>query len=148
MLEAVAAGLCFAVSAALIKLTVDSVVRYGVGTAAAQWPAYLLAVSTGLGLVISQDALAAGHLSTTVAGMSITNPVASTVIGLYAFGERVPITSGELAGLVCAGLLIVGGVIGMARSAVLAARSGAKGDPPALNEPPIGSWVAGLTPGR
>jgi drug/metabolite transporter (DMT)-like permease len=148
-LEAIAAGLCFAVSAALIKLTVDSVVRYGIGTAAAQWPAYLLVVSTVLGLLISQDALATGHLSTTVAGMSITNPVASTVIGLYAFRERVPITAGELAGLICAGLLIVAGVIGMARSAsALAGRRGADDDVAAPRDSSTRNWVAGLTPGR
>jgi drug/metabolite transporter (DMT)-like permease len=148
VLEAIAAGLCFAVSAALMKLTVDSALRDGVGVAF-QWPAYLLLVSTVLGLVIGQDALAVGHLSTTVAGTAITNPVASTVIGIYAFRERVPMTAGELAGLVCAGLLIVGGVIGMARSAtVLAARLGTDEDLAGVRPASVGNRFAGLTPGR
>jgi drug/metabolite transporter (DMT)-like permease len=148
VLEAVAAGLCFAVSAALMKLTADSVVRYGVGTAT-QWPAYLLVVSTVLGLVIGQDALAAGHLSTAVAGMAITNPVASTVIGVYAFRDRVPITAGVLAGLACAGLLIFGGVIGMARSAsALTAQRDPDDDLSGPRENSVRGWVAGVTPGR
>jgi drug/metabolite transporter (DMT)-like permease len=148
VLEAVAAGLCFAVTAALLKLTLDSVLRDGIG-AAGQWPAYLLLVSTVVGLVIGQDALAAGHLSTTVAGMAITNPVASTVIGVYAFRERVPITAGVLAGLICAGLLIVGGVIGMARSAsAFAAQVDPDDELAALRPASIGGWVAGLTPGN
>jgi drug/metabolite transporter (DMT)-like permease len=146
VLEAIAAGLCFAVSAALMKLTLDSLLRSGLGTVG-EWPAYLLAISTVLGLVIGQDALAAGHLSTTVAGMAITNPLASAVIGVYAFREKIPISAGVVVGLCCAGVLIVSGVIGLARSA---SRLAAKVDPDdeATGRPTtIGSWPAGLTPG-
>jgi drug/metabolite transporter (DMT)-like permease len=107
----------------------------------------LLTFSTVLGLVVGQDALAAGHLSTTVAGMAITNPVASTVIGVYAFRETIPITTGVLVGLIVSGLLIVGGVIGMARSAaVLARRSDPDRELAELRQTSIGTWVAGLTP--
>lgn len=140
----IAAGLCFAVSAALMKLTLDSVLRNGVA-AAAEWPGYLLLVSTALGLIIGQDALAAGHLSAAVAGMAITNPVASTAIGIFGFRERVPITAGVLVGLIGAGLLIIGGVIGLARSAARSAKLGAEADPAATHPTSIGNWVAGLT---
>jgi Na+/proline symporter len=75
--------------------------------------------------------------------------VASTVIGVYAFRERVPITAGVLAGLICAGLLIVGGVIGMARSAsAFAAQVDPDDELAALRPASIGGWVAGLTPGN
>jgi drug/metabolite transporter (DMT)-like permease len=48
VLEAIAAGLCFAVSASLMKLTLDSTLRNGFG-ALSEWPAYLLAISTVMG---------------------------------------------------------------------------------------------------
>jgi hypothetical protein len=136
--------LCFSVSAALMKLTLDSVLRNGVA-AVAEWPGYLLLVSTALGLVIGQDALAAGHLSAAVAGMAITNPLASTAIGVFGFRERVPISAGVLVGLIGAGLLIIGGVIGLARAAARSAHPDAEVDPATLHPTSIGSWVAGLT---
>lgn len=117
----VAAGLCFAVSAVLIKLTFDSLVNEGIAATATDWCGYLLALSTAMGLLIGQDALAAGALSTAVAGMTITNPVASALIGVLGFRESVPTSPGSLAGLSAAGALLVLGVIGLARSATIRA---------------------------
>jgi drug/metabolite transporter (DMT)-like permease len=123
---AIAAGLCFAVTAALMKLTLDTLLRNGVIATAQQWSLYGLVVSTLLGLIIGQDALAGGALSTAVAGMAITNPVASTAIGVFGFQETVPLTSGVVVGLAAAGILIVFGVIGLAQSPVV---GGGPGDP-------------------
>lgn len=117
----VAAGLCFAVSAVLLKLTIDSLVNEGVAQTATDWCGYLLAVSTTMGLVIGQDALAAGALSTAVAGMTITNPLASALIGVLGFRESVPTSLHALAGLSCAGVLLIFGVIGLARSTTIRA---------------------------
>lgn len=117
----VAAGLCFAVSAVLIKLTFDSLVNEGVSGTATDWCGYMLALSTAMGLLIGQDALAAGALSTAVAGMTITNPFASAVIGVLGFRESVPTSAGSLAQLSAAGALLVLGVIGLARSATIRA---------------------------
>lgn len=117
----VAAGLCFAVSAVLIKLTFDSLVNEGIAATAGDWCGYMLAMSTAMGLLIGQDALAAGALSTAVAGMTITNPVASALIGVLGFRESVSTSPASLAGLSASGALLVLGVIGLARSATIRA---------------------------
>lgn len=142
----VAAGLCFAVSAVLMKLTLDSLLNAGVGATARDWCGYLLAVSTALGLIIGQDALAAGALSTAVAGMAITNPVASALIGVLAFHESVPSSKGALAGLSVAGLLLVAGVIGLAQSATIRADArDAEAHKVTRRQGSVTGWAHGLT---
>jgi drug/metabolite transporter (DMT)-like permease len=113
---AVAAGVCFAVSAAMIKLTSDDLLHHGAGYTAKDWPGYALAASTLAGLLIEQGAFAAGSLPSAVAAMSITNPVVSYMIGVYAFGSPAPESAGSLAGLAGAGLLICLGAVGLAHS--------------------------------
>jgi drug/metabolite transporter (DMT)-like permease len=122
---AVAAGICFAVSAAMIKLTSDDLVHRGVAATARDWPGYALALSALGGLVLEQGAFAAGSLPSAVAAMSITNPVVSYLLGVYAFGVTPPHGAGSLAGLAVAGFLISVGAVGLAHSPLV--RSGARG---------------------
>jgi drug/metabolite transporter (DMT)-like permease len=116
---AVAAGVCFAVSAAMIKLTSDDLLHHSVGYTARDWPGYTLAASTLAGLLIEQGAFAAGSLPAAVAAMSITNPVVSYLIGVYAFGSPAPNSASSLAGLAGAGLLICLGAVGLAHSPIV-----------------------------
>jgi hypothetical protein len=118
-LVAVAAGLCFCMSAVFITLTAASLVERGVAATAVDWPGYALAGSTVLGLLLEQDAFAAGSLPTAVAAMTITNPVASYLVAVLAFASTPPETPGALAGLASAGLLVVVGVIALAQSPTL-----------------------------
>lgn len=113
---AVAAGLCYAISAAMIKLTTDDLLTRGVAATAKDWPGYVLAASTLSGLILGQGAFAAGSLPSAVAAMSITNPVASYLLGVYAFGATPPESPGALAGLAGAGALISVGAVGLAHS--------------------------------
>ncbi len=116
---AIAAGICFAVSAAMIKMTSTDLLHHGVAYTARDWPGYTLAASTLGGLLIEQGAFAAGSLPAAVAAMSITNPIASYMIGVYAFGSLAPETPGSLAGLAGAGLLICVGAVGLAHSPIV-----------------------------
>jgi drug/metabolite transporter (DMT)-like permease len=116
MLLAVAAGLCFAVSAAMIKLTTDDLLYAGVAATARDWPGYALAVATLSGLLLEQGAFAGGSLPSAVAAMSITNPVASYLIGVLAFGVAFPHGAPALAGLAGAATLISIGAVGLAHS--------------------------------
>ena len=116
---AVAAGLCFAVTAAMIKLTADDLITRGVAATARDWPGYALALSTITGLLLEQGAFAVGSLPSAVAAMSITNPVASYLLGVFAFGVVPPQSPGSLAGLAGAGALISAGTIGLARSPIV-----------------------------
>jgi drug/metabolite transporter (DMT)-like permease len=115
-LIAVAAGICFCMSAVFITLTADNLVHRGVPETATDWPGYALAASTVLGLILEQDAFAAGSLPTAVAAMTITNPVASYLAGVLAFNAMPPETPGALAGVASAGLLISVGVFILAHS--------------------------------
>jgi drug/metabolite transporter (DMT)-like permease len=115
-LVSVAAGICFCMSAVFITLTTSDLIHRGVGATAVDWPGYALAGSTVLGLLLEQDAFAAGSLPTAVAAMTITNPIASYLAGIFVFDGKPPETPGALAGVASAGLLVIVGVIALAQS--------------------------------
>jgi drug/metabolite transporter (DMT)-like permease len=115
-LIAVAAGLCFAISAVLMKLTTADLLDRGVGATAGDWVGYALAASTAAGLLLEQGAFAAGSLSAAVAAITITNPLTSYVIGVLAFDVKPPTGFGVLAALSGAGLLLIVGAVGLAHS--------------------------------
>jgi drug/metabolite transporter (DMT)-like permease len=118
-LIAVAAGLCFATSAALMKLTADDLVLRGVSATARDWPGYTLAVTAFTGVVLGQWAFATGSLPTAVAATTITNPVASYVIAILAFHASPAATAPRIAGIVTAAALICLGVVGLAHSTIV-----------------------------
>ena len=116
MLVAVAAGVCYAMSAVYITLTTEDLVHRGVAATAADWPGYALAISTFAGLLLGQDAFAAGSLPTAVAAMTITNPVVSYLAGVLVFDVRPPTSPGALAAVAAAAALIAAGVVVLANS--------------------------------
>jgi drug/metabolite transporter (DMT)-like permease len=116
---ATAAGLCYAVSAAMIKLTVDDLLYRGVPATARDWPGYALAAFTIVGLLLGQASFATGSLPAAVATMSITNPIASYLLGVFAFGAQPPNTVGSLAALSAAGALICSGAVGLTYSPIV-----------------------------
>jgi drug/metabolite transporter (DMT)-like permease len=118
-LIAVAAGLCFSMSAVLMKLTTADLLTRGVGATARDWVGYGLAASTLAGLLLEQGAFAAGSLSAAAAAIAITNPVTSYLIGVLAFDVRPPTGFGVLAALAGAGLLLSVGAVGLAHSPIV-----------------------------
>jgi drug/metabolite transporter (DMT)-like permease len=114
---AVAAGLCFALSAVFIKLTATELLHRGVGATATDWPGYALAASTALGLLLEQEAFASGPLPITMTAMTITNPVASYLIGVLAFHVEPPTSPGALAAIVGSAALLALGTVILAHSA-------------------------------
>lgn len=115
-LTSVAAGLCFAISAVLMKLTIDDLLHRGVAATAVDWPGYSLAASTLIGLLLEQRAFATGSLSAAVAAMTITNPLASYLLGVLAFRVMPPTSPGALAALAGSGALLIIGVAALSRS--------------------------------
>ncbi|MGH3624356.1 MAG: DMT family transporter, partial [Sciscionella sp.] len=116
VLVASAAGLCYATSAALMKLTTDDLIYRGVVATAMDWPGYVLAASTLCGLLLGQEAYASGSLPAAIAAMSIVNPTASYVLGVFAFHTVVPLEPDVLAAMSGAGLLLFAGAVGLAHS--------------------------------
>lgn len=126
LLVAVAAGLCFAMSAVFMKLTVEDLLDRGVAATAVDWPGYCLAASAVGGLLLEQAAFAGGPLPWAVAGMSVTNPVASLAVGLLAFHVPVPDDPGSLARIAVAGALVTVGIAGLAHSPTMQHLYGAR----------------------
>jgi hypothetical protein len=123
-LLAVSAGLCFAVTAVLIKLTSQDLVYRGVAETAADWPGYCLALSTVTGLLLAQGAFGAGTLPGAVAAMTITNPLASYLLGILVLSTVPPTSPGSLAALTGAAALLSAGSIGLAHSPEVRAEIG------------------------
>jgi hypothetical protein len=115
-LVAIAAGLCFAMSAVLMKLTTTDLLERGVAATAVDWPGYALAASTLLGLLLGQEAFAAGSLAAAITAMTIANPVASYLIGVLAFDVTPPSTGGKLAAVLGAAALVTPGVVALSNS--------------------------------
>ena len=108
---AMAAGVCFAMTAVFLKLVADEVGHHG--------PLHLLTpalfgllTSTTLATILTQAAFAAGPLPWAVSAMTIVNPVVSYAAGLLAFHAAPP---GVLTTIIAAVLLIVG-VVGLVTS--------------------------------
>jgi hypothetical protein len=99
-----------------MKLTTDDLLHRGVTATALDWPGYCLAISTLTGLLLEQGAFATGSLSAAVAAMTITNPVASYLLGVLAFRVVPPSSPGALAGLAGAGALLIIGVAALSRT--------------------------------
>jgi hypothetical protein len=115
-LTAIAAGLCFAMTAVLIKLTIEDLVGRGIAATAMDWPGYALAACTFTGLVLEQGAFATGSLPAAVAAMTITNPIAGYLAGVLAFHVMPPTSPDLLAALAGSGVLLVAGVVALAHS--------------------------------
>ena len=118
-LLSVGAGLAFAYSAALMKLTAEDLVERGVAATAVDWPGYTLAASALTGVVLGQWAFATGSLPTAVATMTITNPVASYLIGILGFRIAPAASPPRVAAAAVAAAVIIVGVIGLARSSIV-----------------------------
>lgn len=108
---AMAAGVCFAMTAVFLKLVADNVGRHGLLHLVT--PALFgLLTTTTLATILTQAAFAAGPLPWSVSAMTIINPVVSYAFGLLAFHAAPP---GALTTLAAAALLVVG-VVGLVTS--------------------------------
>lgn len=113
---AIGAGVFFAISAALLKITTDELFHQGVAATALDWPGYVLILANVSGFVLEQDAFATGTLPPAVTAMTITNPVVSYIVGVLAFHAHFPSSLGGLAALAGAAALVTLGVTGLAHS--------------------------------
>lgn len=145
VLLGIGAGLFFASSAVLIKLTTHDLFDRGVAATATDWPGYTLAVSTTSGLVLEQLSFAAGPLAAGMTAMTITNPLVSYVFAVFCFHTAPPQNPEALAAVAGAGALLTFGVMLLSRStarirAKQAASSAASGGSPA-NQPTTAAGV-------
>lgn len=116
LLVGVAAGLCHALNAVFLKLTVEDLYHGGPLTTLLDWPVYALTVTAISGMVLVQIAFASGPLPPAVAAMSVTNPVASFALGILAFDAPAPRDPAVLSAIVVSGVLIAVGIVGLANA--------------------------------
>ena len=82
------AGVLYGLSASLCKPTVEIVGDDGMGAVLTSWEFYAFACAGILAFVVQQVSLATGKLATSVATVSVCNPLVSIVIGTLLLDER------------------------------------------------------------
>lgn len=84
----VVSGILFGVSACLVKPTLEALHDGGVQDVLSHWEFYAMATTGILAFVIQQISLSAGFLATSVATVSVANPIVAIAIGTLLFDER------------------------------------------------------------
>jgi drug/metabolite transporter (DMT)-like permease len=104
-----AAGILFALSAALTKATVEQL-DDGVLAVFEHWQLYALVVVGYVSMTLSQASLQAGALAPAVATQMALDPVASLFLGVLAFDETIHDDTGALLGSLMAFAVMIGGI--------------------------------------
>jgi drug/metabolite transporter (DMT)-like permease len=108
-----ATGLLFGLSAALTKATVERLDE-GVIQVVADWHLYALAVVGYASMALGQASLQTGALAPAVATQMVLDPVASLLLGVFAFGERLHETAAGVAASLVALAVMLGGLVALA----------------------------------
>jgi hypothetical protein len=114
------AGICISVTAVLVVTVGNDISAHGL-FAALDWPLAALCASTLLGLVLVQEAFAAGTLATALTAMTIADPLASWIAGTVLFDAKPAVSAFALGGSALALVLIAIGVVTLANSPTLRA---------------------------
>ena len=106
------AGVLYGLSASLCKPTVEILGDDGFGAVLTSWEAYAFAIAGVLAFVVQQVSLATGKLATSVATVSVCNPLVSIVIGTLLLDERLsPPTSHKVVAYCGLALALVGAIV-------------------------------------
>jgi drug/metabolite transporter (DMT)-like permease len=82
------AGVLYALSASMWKPTAEVLSADGLGGMLTEWEFYAFAAAGLIAFVVQQISLATGHLASSVATVSVCNPVVSIAIGIVVLEER------------------------------------------------------------
>ena len=104
-----AAGILFALSAALTKATVEQL-DDGVPAVFEHWQLYALVVVGYASMTLSQASLQAGALAAAVATQMALDPVVSLFLGTLAFEETIHDDTGALLGALAAFAVMIAGI--------------------------------------
>jgi drug/metabolite transporter (DMT)-like permease len=123
-----ASAILFADNAALTK-TVTALLRHGGWTHVfSSWQPYLLGLTGAAGLYLLQNALHAGPITASRTASVIVNPLASIVIGVTAFSERLRAGAGFLVLDVLAIAVMCAGIVVLVRSPLIAGQAATADD--------------------
>lgn len=116
----IAAGTGFALTAALMKGATDRVNTQGIGSVFSSWQLYATAAAGAASLFVWQNALQAGSLAAAQPAITVSDPVLSSLLGIFVFGEHVRL-GGWIALEVVGALIVVAASFELARSPLLSA---------------------------
>jgi drug/metabolite transporter (DMT)-like permease len=83
----IVSGVLFGTSACLVKPTID-MLHVSVGEVLSHWEFYAMAAAGIIAFVLQQMSLSSGFLATSVATVSVSNPIVSVILGSLLFEER------------------------------------------------------------
>lgn len=129
----VVSGILFGVSACLVKPTLEALHDGGVSEVLSHWEFYAMAISGILAFVIQQISLSAGFLATSVATVSVANPIVSIAIGVLLFDERLSRPAWHVVVAMC-GLAFA--MLGAAAISIAREKGSGKAPEPALATSP------------
>jgi drug/metabolite transporter (DMT)-like permease len=119
----IATGVLWGLSAGLTKAVVGDL-DVGLVHLLGNWHLYALAVVGWASLTLAQASLQAGALAPAVATQAALDPVASVLLGVFAFEETLHHGALGVAGSVAGFLAMVGGIVVLAASSPVEPRSG------------------------
>jgi drug/metabolite transporter (DMT)-like permease len=119
MLTGTAAGLVFGIQDALTRQTLQILGSNGTAAMFTTWAPYALVGAGAIGIWLMQSAFNAGPLQHSLPAIAAGEPLVGLLLGVLVFGDRIQISTGELA-LQAAGIAaLVAGVILVGRAPAL-----------------------------
>ena len=114
----VAAGVLFALTAALTKLSLMQL-QHGAATFFTSWPPYALLVTGIASTLLVQNVFRAGPLAASQPAMMIADPAGSIIIGVLLFNDQLQHSPAALAGISVSAAVLIAGIILLGGSPVI-----------------------------
>ncbi|MCL4446072.1 MAG: DMT family transporter [Actinobacteria bacterium] len=132
-LLAVSSGVAWGFVAAVIK-ELSTHVNGGWVDVFSNWSPYVLIVAGAAAMFLTTNAFQAGPLAASQPGLTIMDPLVAILLGVTVFGEQIRHTPVEIVGEVFAFVLIVGSVVLLSQSSLIA-EGGEASAPPGTKLP-------------
>src|SRR4029077_4223676 len=91
----------------------------GVGAIVSTWSLYLLLVAGAATMLLAAHALASGPLAASQPGFTILDPLTSSLLGVFLFGEHIQTGAAALAGEMLALAVVIAGATTLSRSCLI-----------------------------
>lgn len=124
---ALATGICYGLSAFLIKLVTSEAADGGLVHVLTNWPIYALAVAGPAGFVFNQDAFQSGtFIAPVMAIITASDPLISIALAYALLDEKVNGSPGAVAGEIICLVLMTVGIVFIARHSPQAVKQSAR----------------------
>ena len=140
ILYASASAVMWALVAAFIKATTDTLTQFGIAGMFTHWPVYALTAGSVAALFLTQAALHVGPLRASQPFLVIVDPIVSIALSVWLFGERFTSDAAVLAGAAIAFAVMCFGVVLLTQTSPATMKAdAATADAEVLSEPGEGT---------